>query len=87
MESPSSSPGKPHPMFYSDGRPRPPSDDDVSSVSIDGCGNASVTPVANADQFVDPNQPKLLLAEESIQPSENKAILGDEFGRECTPCD
>lgn len=82
QESPSPTP--PTGRFYSDGRPRPLHDGDNESKDSfeDGYTTAAVIP---RHQFVDPDQPKLLPAEEddSIQPHLEKRPLHDEYSKWC----
>lgn len=83
LESPpSSSPGNSHFQFYSDGRPRPPPDEDNESRdSMDEGGYVTATLSNAACLFEDPHQPKLLLAEDPVEPMEEKRLLHNEFGK------
>lgn len=80
LESPSSTPPA-HNQFYSDGRPCPvPRDgDDESKDSFDDGGYITATQIP-VSRFTDPDQPKLLLADEPVQPLGEKRPLQDGFG-------
>ena len=82
LESPSSTPpaDESHARFYSDGRPRPlPRDgDDESRDSFEDGGYTTATQIP-ATRFVDPDQPKLLLAD-PVEPLQEKRPLQDDFG-------
>lgn len=69
------------PKFYSDGRPRPSHQDtdEESHDSFDG-GYTTATQITGAHRFTDPDQPKLLLAEEPVPPLSEKRPLQDGFG-------
>lgn len=77
---PSSPPtGVPHSAFYSDGRPRPvPHDsDEESHDSFEDGGYITAAQIPATHRFADPDQPKLLLAEDDIPPSNEKQPLLD----------
>lgn len=80
LESPSSTPPADL-QFYSDGRPRPVSyeGDEDSKDSFDG-GYITATQIPSSRRFADPDQPKLLLAEEAVPPLVDKRPLQDKFG-------
>ncbi len=82
LESPSSTPPRAHHhRFYSDGRPLPLHDgDNDSRDSLEDGGYITATQIP-ATRFTDPDQPKLLLAEEegSVQPHREKRPLHDEY--------
>lgn len=84
LESPSSTPpadGLVQTRFYSDGRPRPVTHDgdDESRDSFEDGGYTTATQIP-VSRFADPDQPKLLLAEEPIQPLAEKKPLQDASG-------
>ena len=82
LESPASTP-PPHTQhrFYSDGRPRyvAQEGDNESRDSFDDGGYTTATQIPVTRGFTDPDQPKLLLAEDPVQPYTEKRPLHDEY--------
>ena len=85
----SSPPDERQSSFYSDGRPRPLGEDDSdddSRHSNDEAGYVTATQPSMSrmqpPRFVDPYQPKLLLAEDSIEPADEKTPLANGYGKE-----
>lgn len=69
------------PAFYSDGRPRPvhhDPDEDSHDSFEDGYTTAAQIPASH--HFTDPDQPKLLLAEDPVPPLSEKQPLQDGLG-------
>lgn len=83
-ESLPSTPGAdvPHPEFYSDGRPRPVhrDGDEESRDSFEDGGYTTAAPIPPTHHFTDPDQPKLLLAEDPVPPMREKQPLQDSQG-------
>ncbi len=71
-----------HPTFYSDGRPRPAhrDTDEESRDSFEDGGYITAAQIPSSHRFADPNQPKLLLADDAVPPLSEKQPLHDGFG-------
>lgn len=70
------------PSFYSDGRPCPDhrDTDEESHDSFEDGGYTTAAQIPSSHHFTDPDQPKLLLAEDAVPPLNEKQPLQDELG-------
>ena len=76
----------PRPTFYSDGRPHlaPRDSDQESHDSFEDGGYTTAAQIPVSHHFADPDQPKLLLAEDSVPPLNEKQPFHDGIGMQLT---